>query len=239
MREKLTSLNLVIRHEDHTYNSVPTVLLPFENLKRFETQTRGIVDIPKLLGGLGGQLTYLGLSSCKLTATDLEFLASKSNLHNLAELDIGNNKLRKVWPAFKSFLSKLNRLRMLQLETSDLDPEKLEEFLETLRASNPMLQLFDVINGGDSTRYCELSFEVFNNVFLSNLYTLKNLSAAKVGYFVPNYDQETEFSPELKKGLVEERKNKGYPQLHLKLDRFMYRMNEDEDDVFLPDWHQF
>ena len=36
MREKLTSLNLVIRHEDHTYNSVPTVLLPFENLKRFE-----------------------------------------------------------------------------------------------------------------------------------------------------------------------------------------------------------
>ena len=212
---------------------MPTVLLPFENLKRFETQTRGIVDIPKLLGGLGGQLTYLGLSSCKLTATDLEFLATASNLHNLAELDIGNNKLRKVWPAFKSFLSKLNKLRILQLETSDLDPEKLEEFFETLRASNPMLQLIDVINGGNSTRYSQLSFEIFNNVFLSNLYTLKNLSAAKVGYFVPNYDQETEFSPELEKRLVEERKNMGYPQLHLELDSLfrLYRI-EDEDDVF-------
>merc|ERR1719412_285872 len=102
-----------------------------------------------------------------------------------------------------------------------------------------MLQLIDVINGGNSTRYSQLSFEIFNNVFLSNLYTLKNISAANVGYFVPNYDQETQFSPELEKRLVEERKNMGYPQLHLKLDRFMYRMNEDEDDVFHPDWHQF
>ena len=95
------------------------------------------------MAGFKSQLTYLKLSSCRLTSADLNFLSSSETVLRLAHLDVANNKLKNHWPALKSLLSKLGRLRMLQMETSDLRSEDFADFFDTLRASCPILQCLE------------------------------------------------------------------------------------------------
>ena len=106
------------------------------------------------MDGFKGRLTFLKLKSRHLTTADLDFLSGSETCSQLTHLNLGNNKLKNHWPALKRLLSKLGRLRLLQLETSDLRCDDFADFFVTLKKSCTILQCleagrvhFDTLSG--------------------------------------------------------------------------------------------